>query len=668
MGRQAAKVSRVYSFDVFDTCLLRACAFPSDIFTEVAYALSGRARGSEECTFVHDFVSTRMKAEQAVRAKADREDVTLSEIWRELAGNLPFDGWNSGMEIELDLERRHLRPNRAVLSMVQAARESGARIVFVSDMYLPAAFIREQLACHGFFKDGDGLFVSSEVGLTKRSGNLFRHALRAEGVAPDSVRHLGDHPVSDVQVPRSLGIDAHLVKEASLGLCERALVNIGLESGHVGSRLAAGSRAFRLSEEEPNDGYRGFVAAFLGPFLLTFASWVLARARRDGVRRLYFLSRDCYMLSHVARILASASGIETRYLCVSRQSLFLPSVREISEAGMPWVRRFFETPTIERVMAKLDLTDSIVPELLRKALAAKDGRQVIRTGQEWKTFWGVVTGSPARQLLEAKICERREQAIRYLEEQGLRDRVNWAVVDLGWQLTCQTSLRLILDPDPVQGYYLGLRWDRPDPPKSGRAAALFYTDPPDRAAAAETASVFPRGPLLEHLLGLAPHGTVHHYAPSASGMRPVCRDVKGPAAEYIGRFERLVTEFAMENAGLASELGNPANARAILHELTDTFFGQPKREWVESLRFLEVAADQNNLDAMPLATPITWRQFLLNCLPGRLRRPFPLTVAPWPEASLCISPERIQGAIAVRTAASRLARSARSWLAVHPDR
>ncbi|MBV8732922.1 MAG: hypothetical protein JO336_24195 [Acidobacteriia bacterium] len=499
-------MATVHSFDVFDTCLLRMCAFPSDIFFEVGYRLASGSCPEERAAFAEDFRAARIQAERAARRKADREDTTLVEIWRELAPKIPLDDWQSGMEVELETERQHLRPNRRVLATVRAARQASARILFVSDMYLPAEFIREQLQCHGFLEPGDGLFVSSDAGVCKRSGNLFRHILRIEGIAAASLHHFGDNPVSDVSAPQALGISAELAPEAELDPCERGLLNGSLNHRHVSSKLAGRCRVFRLSGEA-GDTNRSLVAAFLGPFLLTFASWVLTEARRDGIRRLYFLSRRCYLLSRMARILAPRFGIECHYLYLS---------------------------------------------CFVKALAA----------------------SPVRDRLASKIEERRAQALRYFEQE-LDPFDAWALVDLGWRLTSQAALRLLLER-PVRGYYLGLHGERTSPTEAGYAAGLFYYESGDRLAAAPP-QIFGRIDLPRHLVGLAPHGTVHHYEPSNSGMVPVCSDVKGPMRELLASLERHLEQFAEANSCLADEIGDTSAARDILDTLTATFVAQPER-------------------------------------------------------------------------------------------
>lgn len=56
------------------------------------------------------------------------------------------------------------------------------------------------------------------------------------------------------------------------------------------------------------------------PVLTAFVEWVLEKARREGKKRLYFLSRDGYLMYLVARRLAKErnSDIDIRYLKISR--------------------------------------------------------------------------------------------------------------------------------------------------------------------------------------------------------------------------------------------------------------------------------------------------------------------------------------------------------------
>src|SRR5215831_17192936 len=52
---------------------------------------------------------------------------------------------------------------------------------------------------------GDGVYVSSALGRTKRSGALYREMLKAEKITANAVHHYGDNPHSDVDVLKAEG-------------------------------------------------------------------------------------------------------------------------------------------------------------------------------------------------------------------------------------------------------------------------------------------------------------------------------------------------------------------------------------------------------------------------------------------------------------------------------
>ena len=276
----------VCSFDVFDTALVRRTAFPSDVFRLVGQRIASEVGCPANREFIEDFVASRLQAEQM--SLAEQEETTLDAIWMKLRDMLDLPP-ACGPQYELDAEREVLAPNAIVLERIAQARAAGCRTVFISDTYLPAEFVEGALRHHGAAAEGDGIYVSSALGCTKRSGALYREMLKAEKVTAGAVHHYGDNPHSDVDVPRRLGIAATLLADAHFNQLERAILNCASAPDASASRLAGSMRLFRLgASREFSAGVRDLVATFLGPAAVVWAAWVLAAARRDGVRRLYF--------------------------------------------------------------------------------------------------------------------------------------------------------------------------------------------------------------------------------------------------------------------------------------------------------------------------------------------------------------------------------------------
>ncbi|MCC7276146.1 MAG: hydrolase, partial [Alphaproteobacteria bacterium] len=109
-------------------------------------------------------------------------------------------------EVELACETRALRGNMALAHALARHRRDGRRVVFTSDMYLPASAIGGLIAHHLPQLALDGGYSSADFGVSKRGGGLFRVVAEREGVQPAEILHFGDSWVADVATPRAMGI------------------------------------------------------------------------------------------------------------------------------------------------------------------------------------------------------------------------------------------------------------------------------------------------------------------------------------------------------------------------------------------------------------------------------------------------------------------------------
>lgn len=66
-----------YSFDIFDTCLIRSCGFSHNVFDLLAIKVLGEKSDWNQRA---DFVNIRLKAEKQIRNQKE-EEITLQEIY-----------------------------------------------------------------------------------------------------------------------------------------------------------------------------------------------------------------------------------------------------------------------------------------------------------------------------------------------------------------------------------------------------------------------------------------------------------------------------------------------------------------------------------------------------------------------------------------------------------
>jgi FMN phosphatase YigB (HAD superfamily) len=631
-------VVKVHSFDVFDTSLIRKIATPPDVFRLLGRLVAKKANIADESNFTEDFLTARIQSEQKSGLNCD--ETALDAIWTYLREMVPQLPRNVGPHDELDLERKLLRPNLIVAQQIARLRSSGARIIFTSDTFYSEAFVREQLLRFGLTEAGDRLYVSSAAGVTKWSGELFKTILNSEGITARELHHYGDDLQSDVVTPRRLGIGATLITNSYLNTWENAILSKGFQHRLPTSMLAGSMRAFRLDADfKSTKGVNELVATLLGPVLLVWAAWVLAAAQRDGVRRLYFVSRDAYLLCRAARILASRFGdIECRHLRISRQSTLLPAADEVGPSEVIFLQRPSQPVSIGSLAEKLSLDWSDVGQYFSTLTGAKGESWLLTKESEWNEFWAIIQREPVANRLREQIKIKRTNLLAYLRAEGLCDNVPAALVDLGWYMQVQTALRKLLEngegvPAP-RGYYLGLCAQRRPPGDAGNFTGLFYEQASYHRWVAPQYEIFRRLEVLDHVVGLAPYGTVNDYRISGSIVEPAGPPETALHAEFVTKLGDAVEAFCKSNYEDALYYSNDATAREIIDTLIRAWCIHPDWVALEALEHIMVT-DGANIPSGPLLA--SWRLFdaIKALLPGRLRERLGIKVynPAWPEVA-----------------------------------
>jgi FMN phosphatase YigB (HAD superfamily) len=287
---------KVLSLDCFDTLIWRNTHAPHDVFSDLE--ASGRCP------------TTRMMAEGDARRRAalhGRQEVTIAEIYRCLAPRAGEAALAALIQAELDAEARHCFPFRPTVELMRNAKAAGLQVIIVSDTYLDEAQLRGLIATvAGEEVAGliDRIFCSSAYGRPK-AGGLFRDVLKALGVAPETILHLGDNENADRKAPLELGVNAvHLEQfdpqaEQRLRL-ESSKARVMGGAAEIEAAVLQPHRAQIAADPERGDAIGRLGHAVLGPVMDAFVRW-LAReadalqAARGGRVHMLFLMRDGYL-------------------------------------------------------------------------------------------------------------------------------------------------------------------------------------------------------------------------------------------------------------------------------------------------------------------------------------------------------------------------------------
>lgn len=476
---------RLASFDIFDTTLLRRCGQPEEVW----YRLASRLFPKED-DLQKAFVSWRK------RAVGD----TLADIYANIdSAFLSFAG--KGVEEmmleEEAVEEDMLIPNPTVCKLIEQRRKEGYQIAFISDMYLSSQFLRQVLESFGCCQAEDIVFVSCEHHARKDTGALYEVVRQA--LHPSEWLHYGDNLRSDVKMARKKGLQAVHIN-TSYNDVENACVQ-------VSPAMAALSRRYRLEQEK--DEFAGFAADFVVPAYLPYAIYVLREARRMGIRKLYFLSRDSYILLKAAQALSKeAEGLELLYLFVSRRSLLLPYLCGEDEYA-------YLAASDHHTLVRIDTIDKRLRHLgtSREEMRIKFGIEFpyskVNNIKEQEDFLQKIFHSDFTPHLQQRAQEQLCLLLDYFRQEGLMDGEPSAAVDVGWLGTSRLMINHILrrvGAKDLHFFYYGVRRDV-FPPSAGRYSTYFQAE----ELSTETTA------LLEHYYSASPYPSTIAYQKRENG-------------------------------------------------------------------------------------------------------------------------------------------------------
>ncbi len=267
----------VYSFDLFDTVFYRK----HFSLEEVLYSSSRYLAGFlSEPLSVASLIEERKNLGQSLKlsSKLKTQEPKLWDILSALVRNhevvngiTPGRVVSKAIAFELSLEICNLQPNEQILKLLKHLKQQGKHIICITDMYFDeeqVTSILNSMNIRYFFRD---VFVSSEIGLTKQSGDLFNHVTKTLGLNPNNILHIGDNVISDIRSARNKGLDSRLVQ------LKRRLIP---------------------TFEKAND-----IRDLASELSVSFVLDLIQQCHRQKITDIFFLSRDATILGEICRTL-----------------------------------------------------------------------------------------------------------------------------------------------------------------------------------------------------------------------------------------------------------------------------------------------------------------------------------------------------------------------------
>ncbi|MEO7105650.1 MAG: rhamnan synthesis F family protein, partial [Rhodoferax sp.] len=381
----------VVAFDIFDTLLLRPLLNPESTKTIVAHKAGG--------VLGNTYLKFRADAENMARQKAGR-DVALDAIYAEFSVLSGLEGSAvtrlRKMEQDVELASVAVRPD--ALSVLQFALSKGKRVVLASDMYLPRAIIESMLTSNGVV-GWQKLYLSSDVGLRKDSGDMYRHILAEEKIKSQQMLMIGDNEHSDVQIPVDMGMKVwHVMRPVEMARSVgrlAPLVNAAMNRHDLNDELTLGlllragwapmfyTHVNFQDMVPPSHHALGYTV--LGPLVLSFVQWLSQQAASDGVERLFFLSREGEFLKKVYDIWAkhSLAAPPSEYIVLSRRTVTVPMIRGMDDIEAIARTTYFQNQisAFLRERYGVVLTESECSAYIAQGLLSSNGLVEVMNGE-----------------------------------------------------------------------------------------------------------------------------------------------------------------------------------------------------------------------------------------------------------------------------------------------
>lgn len=621
---------RLACFDVFDTVITRAVSNPDAIFMLMANKLADS--GLLPCT-PEVFARLRSKAEIYARRQSEIGEVTLDDIYRHLLGYLPFaqSDLSQLRDLEIDIEVSMSRPIEQAIDHVKSARKAGFQVAFVSDMYLPKTVILRMLEQFGAYEAGDSLFVSNDYGKTKASGGLFEIVMKHHGTTKSHTSHFGNDAQSDVSSPRKLGIQARRFESCDPTRFEVILSNHTFSTSGLSALLGGASRLARLELARKTTIDPAIVDIAVGvaaPVLVSYVFWVLREAKKQGVKKLFFVSRDGQILLSIARELARKMGeeIELSYLYGSRQAWHLPAITHFTAENVSWLFDNTGVLTINMAIDRLRLDRDEATNLVIKAGMPLERFDENLVPNHVSILTQIFIEDQSLSSLVLRTAEhQRKMTKRYFQQEQLLGNTKCGIVDVGWYGRLKDSLDRIIEKD-THGFYIGLRRSTNPRISANNQAFLFDFREEQRFGYAP--------PGIDYAIELfcqANHGSVTGYNLCGQSVVPQCRSEKISYRQSWGveDVHKAVDCFVKHLPNEFFYANSLSGIQPTLCELLEEFWVNPSIEVSEKWGKFPFQDDQSGQIESKLLHPLTLKDIFKDFVRGYTKAPGLI----WPAAS-----------------------------------
>lgn len=465
----------IYSFDIFDTCLVRSCGSRKNFLYLLARKVLGENESFER---QRDFVRKRLEIEHSLYINGIEAPV-IHRIY----DNMSIDYYTKLnkeciIEQEWQLEIDCLLPVIKVKSLIEQCRKKGI-VMFISDMYFPESKLRTILEKYDLIRPSEKIYVSCDYGASKSTGRLFNIVKDTEHINVKHWEHFGDDFNNDFYRPKILGIKPHLIDNGYSQYENYCNIINPCSFDKISPSVFAGiMRAIRISFCK-NDDDGGFLSNVMCGILLPFVCSCLRDAELRGIKRLYFASRDAYvMLLAAKKLLPSTSQMELKYIHLSTRVIYPTIIKEGKESEIREILNKIQVFTPIAIMKMLGLNEN---EVVSVSSIFDVNKTCIYGDKDSEKLIEILLGSSNINQIKEHGESQTRLLLAYLEQEGFitSNDIKVGLVDIGWGCNSQKYLSRIIpchSANNTMYYYLGVVDNNVFEESMGDYKSYLYTD------------------------------------------------------------------------------------------------------------------------------------------------------------------------------------------------
>ena len=448
------------------------------------------------------------------------------------------------LDLELFLERKYGHVDKEAEEAIAFFKMKHIKLAIVSDFYLSKDELSSLLGKFGI-NGIDHIFVSSDFGKAKYSGELYEEILKYLGIDPTYILMIGDNKKSDLIRAKSKGIKAFYKKWDHYP--------------EVNDRRMVQKRLMYLAKHKGQYAYENYAFA-----LYYFIDELYRKLRTDEVKEVLFLAREGEMLKRLFDIylqIAGETSIKTYYFYTSRIASYAASLRPIGEEGFEGLFRRSKDLSILTFLRSIGWDEGEIKQL--EICIRDDINRKILGFQDSNEFKQLKNNTTFLGIYDKHRLEQSELIIKYIEQLGVDYHKGLNIVDVGWRGSIQDNLFQCFNGKiSIHGYYIGVSklWNNS---KENMKEGLVFSEYPIKS---ENFEIWNFDKFMFERILLAAHPTTIGYRIQGNNVEPILKSYinESEAYQYISPWQETVKDLFSNIADIfADTIYHPRDFRDL---------------------------------------------------------------------------------------------------------